>query len=88
MTLAEGQPLVAAILDLTVRHGLGGEETARRLRATDPSVRLLACSGYANDPIMADCHAYGFDGVVEKPFRSRDLARALAAALGPAHNGV
>jgi len=80
--LAAGRPFGAVILDLTVPGGLGGREIIQKIRALDPSVRAIASSGYANDPVMAQPQAYGFSGVIAKPYRMEDLERVLRAVLG------
>ena len=48
-----GQPFDAVILDLTVRGGMGGRETVRRLLEIDPGVRAIVSSGYSQDPMMS-----------------------------------
>lgn len=78
---AEGKPYDLVILDLTIRGGMGGKETNERLRELDPKVKTIVMSGYSNDPIMANCHRYGFVGMITKPFVVSKLARAVADAL-------
>ncbi|WP_448384105.1 response regulator [Desulfosoma sp.] len=79
--LAAGRPFAAVILDLTVPGGVGGREIIQKIRALDPSVRAIASSGYANDPVMAQPHAFGFSGVMAKPYRMEDLEKVLRAVL-------
>jgi CheY-like chemotaxis protein len=73
-----GRPIAAVLMDLTVPGGMGGVEALRRLRVIDPAVRAVATSGYSNDPVMAAHGAYGFSGVLPKPYTLDDLARAIA----------
>jgi DNA-binding NarL/FixJ family response regulator len=61
-------------MDLTVPGGLGGKEALRELRALDPGVKAIVSSGYSNDPIMADFIKHGFNGVVTKPYRIKELS--------------
>ncbi len=77
----EGRPFSAAILDLTVAGGMGGLEAARLLKSLDPGAKLIASSGYSEDPVMADHAAHGFDGVLTKPYSLDDLARTLSRTL-------
>ncbi|HUV31369.1 MAG TPA: PAS domain S-box protein [Acidobacteriota bacterium] len=72
-----GRPFDVVILDLTVPGGMGGKQTIAELRRTDPEVRAIACSGYSNDPVMANHRAFGFDAVVAKPYVPDELVRAV-----------
>ena len=76
-TRQAGEPFDAVIMDLTIPHGLGGKETIGRLKAIDPAVRAVVCSGYSHDPVMASHREYGFVGVMPKPYSAEDLARTL-----------
>ena len=76
--MAGGTLLAAAILDLTIPGGMGGEAVLKELREFDPSLPAIAVSGYSEDPIMAHPDQYGFSASIEKPFRQEDLAAILA----------
>ena len=82
--LAEGRPFDVAILDVTVRNGMGGEETLRRLRELDPGVRAVVSSGYADAPVLADFESHGFVARLSKPYRMDSLRDCLAPLLGAA----
>lgn len=69
------------IMDLTIPGGKGGKEVIRELLELDPGVKAIVSSGYSNDPVMANCTEYGFRGVVNKPFKIEDLAKALEQVL-------
>ena len=75
--LSAGRPFDAVILDLTVPGGMGGKEAVGRLLALDPAARVIASSGYSNDPEMAEYHSHGFRAVAPKPFRVNTLAGIL-----------
>lgn len=82
-----GRPFDLVILDLTIPGGLGGTQALDALRALDPGARIVASSGYAADPILADYRRHGFDGVLPKPFKAADLGRVVAEVLGRASPG-
>jgi CheY-like chemotaxis protein len=62
---------------------MGGREVVARLREIHPEVRAIVSSGYSNDPVMADFEAYGFVGVIPKPYEIRSLSEALKQAVEP-----
>jgi len=76
-----GRPFDIVMLDLTVVRGMGGRECIGRLRALDPAVKAVVSSGYSNDPVMADYAAFGFAGVVPKPYELGELGETLERIL-------
>ncbi|WP_456386203.1 hybrid sensor histidine kinase/response regulator [Desulfolithobacter sp.] len=74
----DGTPFDMVIMDLTVPGGMGGREAAEEILALDPRATLIVSSGYSNDPVMADCHRYGFAAALVKPFLLKDLEQVLA----------
>ncbi len=71
------QDYSAVILDLTVPGGLGGKDTLEKLRQIDPNVRAIVASGYSNDPLLSRYTAFGFLGMVAKPFELGELSAVL-----------
>jgi two-component system, cell cycle sensor histidine kinase and response regulator CckA len=80
---AKGCPFDAVILDLTVRDGVGGQQTIRELLKIDPAVKAVVMSGYTNDPVILEPERYGFKGVLAKPFDKLQLLEVLSRVLGP-----
>jgi PAS domain S-box-containing protein len=79
---AAGQPFDVVILDLTIRGGMGGEETMRKLLEIDPGVKAIVSSGYSNDSIVANYRDHGFAAFLKKPYDLTDLQATLNALLG------
>jgi len=77
-----GQPFDAVILDLTVPDGMGGEECLRRLRALDPGVKAVVCSGYSDEAVLARYREHGFQAVVRKPYAIEELSAVLRGLIG------
>ncbi|MBN2370436.1 MAG: PAS domain S-box protein [Vicinamibacteria bacterium] len=65
---AARQPYAAAILDLTVRGGMGGREAAARIREIAPGMKIVVSSGYSSDPVLSEYRRFGFDGMLAKPY--------------------
>ena len=71
--LESGNPFDVVILDLTIKGGMGGDQTIKELIKIDPGVKAIVCSGYFNDPVMANYKEHGFRGVLAKPYQKRDI---------------
>jgi len=74
-----GTPFDAVIMDLPMPGGMGGNEALEKLLVIDPKARVLASSGYLNDPVMTAYKKYGFSRVVPKSYRIHDLGNTLTA---------
>lgn len=70
-------PFDSVIIDLTVPGGMGGKETIQRLVELDPDIKAIVCSGYSNDPIMANYQSHNFKGVIAKPYKTVELSEVL-----------
>lgn len=88
--LESGARFTAVILDLTMPGGASGFEVLEWLRACDPSLPVIACSGYFQEDVRELCQAIGFADVLHKPFNIETLGisvrRAMAMAQG--HEGA
>ena len=75
-----GSPFDAVILDLTIKGGMGGEETIRQLRKIDPDVKAIVSSGYSDNPVIARYADHGFREVVAKPYEVVEFSEKLLIA--------
>jgi two-component system, cell cycle sensor histidine kinase and response regulator CckA len=79
--LQGGKPFGAVIMDLTIPGSRGGKDVIQDLIKLDPEVKAIVSSGYSNDPIMSNCGAYGFKGVIKKPFKMEELSEVISQTL-------
>jgi PAS domain S-box-containing protein len=78
---ASGRPFGIIVMDLTIPGGMGGEEACVALRGQHTTAFLIASSGYATDPVMAQYRSYQFDAVLAKPYSFAELTSVLASLL-------
>jgi signal transduction histidine kinase/CheY-like chemotaxis protein len=76
-----GRGFDAVLLDLTICGGMGGIETAAKLKLLDSSVKLIVCSGYSEAPVASDLRKYGFDDTIPKPWTIASLSEVFRRVL-------
>ena len=64
-------------MDITIPGGMGGKQAIRTLHEIDPETKAIVSSGYSNDPVMANCKAYGFVDTILKPYDMIELSQIL-----------
>jgi CheY-like chemotaxis protein len=80
--LASENPFDIVILDLTIKGGLGGEQTLARLRALDQNVKAVVASGYSDNSVLNNFQGHGFSAVLSKPYSLAILRDCLSALVG------
>jgi PAS domain S-box-containing protein len=71
------RPFHAVIMDLTIPGGMGGKEAVGEILQIDPDAKIIASSGYSNDPVMSNFREYGFCGIITKPYRIEELGELM-----------
>ena len=79
--LNKGMPFDVVIMDLTIPGGLGGKDAVKKLLSLYPDAKVIVCSGYSTDPVMANYRDYGFKGRIIKPFQIDILKNELFTVL-------
>lgn len=75
-------PFDIVFLDIMVPNGMGGKEAAQHLRRLDPSVKIVASTGYSDDVLVSRFAEFGFDAILIKPYNNTALAGVLQETLG------
>jgi two-component system, cell cycle sensor histidine kinase and response regulator CckA len=75
---AAGSSIDVVILDLTVKGGMGGDQAIKRIREMAPEIKAVVSSGYADNSVLSDYRAHGFDACLNKPYTLAQLQRCLA----------
>jgi|APTNR8051073442_1049403.scaffolds.fasta_scaffold12024_2 PAS domain S-box-containing protein len=83
--MERGERFHLLICDLTIENGMGGVETMRRLLQIDPDVLAIVSSGYSDAPAMSSPAAFGFKGVLPKPYAPTELRAAVHRILSAHH---
>jgi PAS domain S-box-containing protein len=77
----KGQEFDIVILDLTIKGGMGGDETFQELLQINPNVKAIVASGYSTKKILSDYKHFGFAGMLSKPFMMSDLLKEIERLL-------
>jgi len=73
-------PIHVLVTDV-VMPGMGGPELARRLTQQRPTLRVLFCSGYTDDPSFREGVGEGGTAFLQKPFSPEELIRKVREVL-------
>ena len=69
------------IMDLKVKEGMSGEDSAKKILSYDPDAKLIISSGYYNNNIIHNYEQYGFCSVLMKPYKVNELKMRLEQFL-------
>jgi CheY-like chemotaxis protein len=76
-TFAAHRERVELVLLDMVMPGASGEEIFRKLKAIDPHVKIILCSGYSIHGEASRIMAQGCDGFLQKPFSLKILSTKI-----------
>lgn len=65
------------LMDLTLRGGMNGGETAEEILKFDPDARLVVTSGSVNQDVQMTFLEKGFLGVLPKPYEAGELTQMV-----------
>ncbi len=79
--LKTATPFVLAILDRTIKDGMGGVETAKILKELDPNIKIICSSGYYSDKNSLENIARNSDAFLRKPYKIEELSKLIKDLL-------
>jgi CheY-like chemotaxis protein len=77
----ESPDKIDLLLTDVVMPEMNGQELARNIRVVHPRIKCLYMSGYAAETISQQDFTDGKTGFIQKPFSTKDMARALREIL-------
>jgi len=80
-TLRNGVAPDVVLMDLTLRGGLTGSETAREILILDPAARLVVTSGSVTEDIQKMFLDEGFVGILPKPYEAGALTEKVREVI-------
>ena len=78
---ADGMPFAAAILDITIPGGMGGLETAQRLRDIDPTFKIILSSGCSSEEVRSKIDDGSCAAALAKPYEIATMAATIKQVL-------
>ncbi len=82
---SQGEPFDVVMMDLVIPNGVGGQDAVHTIKKIDPGAKVLASSGHLEHPVMLDHKKFGFNAVLEKPYKLEKLQQVIeAVASDPA----
>jgi PAS domain S-box-containing protein len=69
------------MMDLVIPNGVGGEDAVKTIKKIDPAARVIASSGHLDHPVMTDHNKFGFNAVLEKPYKLEKLQQVIEAVI-------
>ncbi|NJD67683.1 MAG: PAS domain S-box protein [candidate division NC10 bacterium] len=74
-------PDIALVLTDAIMPRMGAVDLIPALRALNPDIQVLVCTGYAPDQIRRTLNHLRISGYIRKPFSQGDLATAVRTAI-------
>jgi CheY-like chemotaxis protein len=72
-----GTPPDVVLMDLTLRGGMNGAETAAKILHLDPGARIVCSSGSVTQEVQMVFLERGFVGVLPKPYEAGELTQTV-----------
>ena len=78
---SHAEPFDVVMMDLVIPNGVGGQDAVHTIKKIDPNAKVIASSGHLEHPVMRDHKSFGFNAVLEKPYKLEKLQQVIEAAI-------
>jgi len=78
---SHAEPFDVVMMDLVIPNGVGGQDAVHTIKKIDPGARVIASSGHLEHPVMLDHKKFGFNAVLEKPYKLEKLQQVIEAVI-------
>jgi CheY-like chemotaxis protein len=78
---SHSEPFDVVMMDLVIPNGVGGQDAVHTIKKIDPGARVIASSGHLEHPVMLDHKRFGFNAVLEKPYKLEKLQQVIEAVI-------
>jgi two-component system cell cycle sensor histidine kinase/response regulator CckA len=78
---SHGEPFDLVMMDLVIPNGVGGQDAVHTIKKIDPNAKVIASSGHLEHPVMLDHKSFGFNAVLEKPYKLEKLQQVIEAVI-------
>ena len=84
-SISGNRPFDAVILDLTIPGAMGGKQAIGEILKINAQVKVIASSGYSDDPVMTDPRSFGFSDKLAKTVYANRSGGSAAQGLKHAY---
>jgi len=78
---SHSEPFDIVMMDLVIPNGVGGQDAVHTIKKIDPGAKVIASSGHLDHPVMRDHKQFGFNAVLEKPYKLEKLQQVIDAVI-------
>jgi two-component system, cell cycle sensor histidine kinase and response regulator CckA len=78
---SHSEPFDVVMMDLVIPNGVGGQDAVHTIKKIDPGAKVIASSGHLEHPVMLDHKKFGFNAVLEKPYKLEKLQQVIETVV-------
>ncbi len=75
------EPFDVVMMDLVIPNGVGGQDAVHTIKKIDPAAKVIASSGHLEHPVMLDHKSFGFNAILEKPYKLEKLQQVIEVVV-------